>query len=70
MKWSILEHPRKNQEVELLHTSSGGGTIHSYPLSGGKRTMIRFLSCYEGACEFFEDMEEATSYLHTVETSG
>ncbi len=48
---------------ELLYTSRGGGTIHSYELTGGKTVYERFLTCYLGYCEFFNDMDEAKKAL-------
>ena len=48
---------------ELLYTSRGGGTIHSYELTGGKTVYERFLACYLGYCEFFNDMDEAKKAL-------
>ena len=48
---------------ELLFTSRGGGTIHSYELTGGKTVYERFLACYEGSCVFYNCMEDAEKYL-------
>ena len=51
---------------ELVHASAQGGTIHSYYLSGGKRSFQRYLGCYLGACKFCNDIEEATEYLENL----
>ena len=52
---------------ELVHTSTNGGTIHKFPVPGGKREFTRFLACYLGSCKFCNDMEEAIAYLSTIE---
>ena len=44
---------------ELLYTSPGGATIHSYNLTGGQTTFERYLECYLGSCTFHNTMEEA-----------
>ena len=43
----------------LLYTSPGGATIHSYPLTGGKREFERYLECYLGTCVFHNTLKEA-----------
>ena len=52
---------------ELVHATPQGGTIHKYPLSGGKRAFQRYLGCYLGTCKFCYDLEEASEYLQTIE---
>ena len=42
----------------LIETTSNGGTIHTYPLTGGKKTFERYLGCYSGTCQFFKDRSE------------
>ena len=44
---------------ELLYTHRGGGTIHSYELTGGKTVYERFLACYLGSCQFFDNINDA-----------
>ena len=51
----------------LLLTTLHGGTIHKYPLTGGKTTFERYLSCYTGECKFFNEMNEAIKHLVEVE---
>ncbi len=48
---------------ELIFASPEGGTIHRYPLSGGKRLFMRFISCYLGSCKFYKSIEDAAKYL-------
>ena len=50
---------------ELLYTSRGGGTVHSYELTGGKTVYERFLACYMGSCRFFSDIDEAKKSINT-----
>ena len=50
---------------ELLFTSRGGGTVHSYELTGGKTVYERFLACYMGYCRFFNDIDEAKKSINT-----
>ena len=50
---------------ELLYTSRGGGTIHSYELTGGKTVFDKFLACYMGYCRFFDNMDEAKQSINT-----
>ncbi len=52
-------------EPELLYTSPGGATIHSYELEGGKQVFERYLQCYLGSCVFhntFDDAREAVKF--------
>ncbi len=49
----------------LLYTHRGGGTIHSYELTGGKTVFERFLACYLGSCTFFTSMEDAKRSIDT-----
>ena len=48
---------------ELILTTPQGGTVHKYPLTGGKTTFERYLSCYTGSCKFFNDMDDAQKHL-------
>ena len=50
---------------ELIHATEEGGTIHTYNLSGGKRTFQKYLGCYLGTCKFCNNIEEASDYLDT-----
>ena len=52
---------------ELLLTTPRGGTVHTYPLTGGKKTFVRYLSCYIGICKFCNDIDEANKHLSTIE---
>ena len=52
---------------ELVHTSTNGGTIHKFPVPGGKREFTRFLSCFMGSCKFCNDMDEASAHLKASE---
>ncbi len=54
---------------ELILTTPKGGTVHTYPITGGKSTFIRHLACYLGSCSFCNNLEEATHFLSTVEPS-
>ena len=56
-----------NTKPELILTTSKGGTIHTYPLTGGKKTFEKYLSCYIGNCESFNNMEEAKKPLIKIE---
>ena len=56
-----------NTKPELILTTSKGGTIHTYPLTGGKKTFEKYLSCYIGNCEFFNNIEEAKKHLIKIE---
>ncbi len=52
---------------ELILTTPLGGTIHTYPLTGGKSTFVRHLACYLGSCRFCNDLIEAQNHLREVE---
>ena len=52
---------------QLIKSTSQGGTIHEYHLSGGKSTFMRYLGCYLGTCKFCNDIEEATEFVESVE---
>jgi hypothetical protein len=52
---------------KLVYTSINGGTVHTYPLTGGKTTFERYLSCYIGSCKFFNNIEEAKKHLIDIE---
>ena len=52
---------------QLLETTELGGTVHTYPLSGGQSTFVRYLSCYLGNCAFFNEKEDAVAYLAKIE---
>jgi len=51
---------------ELVHATDQGGTIHKYPLSGGKSSFLRYLGCYLGKCKFCDNLEDASEYLETL----
>ena len=55
---------------ELVHTSPNGGTIHKFPVPGGKREFTRFLACFLGNCQFYGDLEEASVQLQKLEKNG
>ena len=55
------------KKPELVLTTPQGGTVHTYPLSGGKKTFVRDLSCYIGVCKFCNDIDEAKKHLSTIE---
>jgi len=57
----MLELPK------LVHATPQGGTIHKYPLSGGKSSFQKYLGCYLGTCKFCNDLEEASAYLRTFD---
>lgn len=50
---------------KLIETTKEGGTIHSYPITGGLTTFERYLGCYLGSCKFCNDIEEATQYIES-----
>ena len=50
---------------ELLYTHRGGGTIHSYELTGGKTVYDRFLACFQGSCNFYDNMDDAKRSINT-----
>ena len=50
----------------LLKTATNGGTIHYYPISGGKTTFFKYLSCREGVCNFHNEYEAAVSSLEKM----
>jgi hypothetical protein len=52
---------------ELVLTTPNGGTVHTYPLTGGKKTFEKYLSCYIGDCEFFNNIEDAKNHLIEIE---
>ena len=52
---------------ELVHTSKAGGTIHVFPIPGGKREFPRFLASFLGSSKFCGDKDEAIAYLNAVE---
>ena len=55
------------KKPELVLTTPQGGTVHKYPLPGGKTTFERYLSCYTGSCKFCNDIDEAKKHLSTIE---
>lgn len=57
-------------QPELILTTPLGGTVHTYPLTGGKSTFVRHLACYLGSCRFCNDLEEAQQHLKEVEPSA
>lgn len=52
---------------ELLETTERGGTVHTYPISGGQSVFTRYLGCYLGQCAFFNKRDEALDYLNSIE---
>ena len=54
-----------NEKPKLIETTEEGGTIHSYPITGGLTTFERYLGCYLGSCKFCNDIEEATQYIES-----
>ena len=52
-----------NTKPVLVSSTPGGGTIHTYPITGGKRTFERYLGCYLGSCKFCNDVEEAREFV-------
>ncbi len=52
---------------QLIHSTPQGGTVHTYPLSGGKSTFQRFLGCYLGKCKFCNTVEEARDHVTVLE---
>jgi len=57
-----------NEKPELIHTTEFGGTIHTYPITGGLTTFQRYLGCYLGSCKFCNDIDEATEYIESQRT--
>jgi len=57
-------------QPELILTTPLGGTVHTYPLTGGKSTFVRHLACYLGSCRFCNDLEEVQQHLKEVEPSA
>ena len=53
------------KKPELLYTHRGGGTIHSYELTGGKTVFERFLACYMGSCKFYNNIDDAKTSINT-----
>jgi hypothetical protein len=56
------------KKPKLVLITPQGGTVYKYPLTGGKTTFERYLSCYTGICKFFSNMDEAKKHLATVES--
>ena len=54
---------------QLVLTTDQGGTVHTYELSGGKRSFQRYLGCYLGTCKFCNNLEEATEYIENKEVN-
>jgi len=50
---------------ELLYVHRGGGTVHSYQLTGGKTVFDRFLACYMGSCKFYNNLDDAKTSINT-----
>ena len=55
-----------SDKPKLVYTSVNGGTVHTYPITGGKTTFDRYLSCYIGSCRFCNNLEEAKKHLSEV----
>ena len=51
---------------ELIYAPIEGGTIHRYELSGGKRKFLRFIGCYLGRCNFFENIDDAIEHIKNL----
>lgn len=62
--------PEVQEVPKLILTTPLGGTVHTYPLTGGKTTFVRHLACYLGSCRFCNDLEEATNHLNEVEPNA
>lgn len=54
---------------ELVLATPQGSTIHKYHLSGGKSSFMRYLGCYLGTCKFCNDLDEATEFVQSIETT-
>tara|TARA_Y100001968_G_scaffold264689_1_gene253656 strand:- start:100 stop:336 length:237 start_codon:yes stop_codon:yes gene_type:complete len=54
---------------QLVKATKQGGTIHKYQLTGGKTSFMRYLGCYLGTCNFFNDIEEASEFVSSIEPS-
>tara|TARA_Y100001968_G_scaffold118117_2_gene107576 strand:- start:1558 stop:1740 length:183 start_codon:yes stop_codon:yes gene_type:complete len=54
---------------QLVKATPTGGTIHKYSLTGGKTNFLRYLGCYMGSCKFCNDLDEATAYIKSKETT-
>ena len=54
---------------QLVKATPQGGTIHKYQLSGGKTSFMRYLGCYLGTCQFFNDIAEASEFVSSIEFS-
>ncbi len=50
----------------LIKKMPDGATIHYYPISGGKTTFFKYLSCREGVCNFHNEYESAMSSLQKM----
>ena len=48
---------------ELIYAPIEGGTIHKYELIGGKRKFLRFIGCYLGKCNFYENIDDAVDHI-------
>ena len=51
----------------LVHSTPQGGTVHKYPITGGKTSFERFLGCYLGSCKFCNDLDEATQFIKSLD---
>jgi len=54
------------KKPQLLKTMPKGGTIHSYQLTGGHTVFDRYLSCYNGVCEFHSEFKLAETCLEKM----
>ena len=63
----LLKKPIKPmKKPQLLKTMPKGGTIHSYQLTGGHTVFDRYLSCYNGVCEFHSEFKLAETCLEKM----
>ena len=54
------------KKPELLKIDGRGGTIHSYPLTGGLKTYEKYLACNKGRCSFHDTVELAETCLQKM----
>ena len=48
---------------ELIYAPIEGGTVHRYELIGGKRKFLRFIGCYLGKSNFYNNIDDAIEYV-------
>jgi hypothetical protein len=59
-----------SEKPVLVFTSPNGGTVQKYPISGGKTTFERYLSCYAGSCKFCNNLDEGLQHLSAIEVTN